>query len=98
MKKTFHQDQYHLLVKAGDVCISWLMRSVNSAYAKHFNKHCRRHGEVFPERYTSVIIDGQYGLEEATGSEDLCLEKKVQNTSGSRSPLFSSHPKNHKLF
>lgn len=70
LKKTFYEDRYHLVVKASDVCVSWLMRSINSVYAKILNKHYGRNGEVFPDRFTSIIVDEEYGLEEILNFSD----------------------------
>lgn len=61
---TLQQDHYHLVVKASDVSVSWFMRTLNSIFAKKVNSHYKRHGTVFPIRFSSAIMDENYGLEE----------------------------------
>lgn len=78
LKKTFYEDRYHLEVKASDVCVSWLMRSINSVYAKILNKYYGRSGEMFPDRFSSIIVDEEYGLDEVLKySDDISAEESV---------------------
>lgn len=61
---SLHQDHYHLVVKAGEVPVSWFMRTLNSIFAKYLNNYYKRHGTVFPRRFTSAVLDEKYGLKE----------------------------------
>ncbi|MFW6245051.1 MAG: transposase [Fibrobacterota bacterium] len=61
---TLQHDHYHLVVQASDVTVSWFMRTFNSIFAKQVNLYYKRRGTVFPRRFSSAIIDENYGLEE----------------------------------
>lgn len=61
---TLQHDHYHLVVNASDITVSWFMRTFNSILAKEVNRYYRRRGTVFPKRFSSAIIDENYGLEE----------------------------------
>ncbi len=45
----------HLLVRTGTVPLSTLMRRLLTGYAQHFNRRYRRHGQLFQNRYKSIL-------------------------------------------
>jgi len=45
----------HLLLRTGDVPLSTLMRRLLTGYAVSFNRRHRRHGQLFQNRYKSII-------------------------------------------
>lgn len=54
----------HLLLRTGHVPLSTLMRRLLSWYAQHFNRHHKRNGHLFQNRYKSFLCEeDQYLLE-----------------------------------
>ena len=53
----------HLLLRTGSISVSVLMSRLLTGYAVWFNKKYRRHGQIFQNRYKSilcqVVIRGQ---------------------------------------
>lgn len=50
---------YHLLVVVGPAAeprVSWGMQTLNSVYAREFNRRHRRRGHVFGERFTDTLV------------------------------------------
>jgi putative transposase len=45
----------HLLVRTGTVPLSTLMRRLLTGYAQFFNRRYRRHGQLFQNRYKSIL-------------------------------------------
>ncbi|MFP4163766.1 MAG: transposase [Chitinispirillaceae bacterium] len=66
VEKCLQQDHYHLVVKVSEVTVSWFMRTFNSIYAKYINSYYKRHGTVFPVRFSSAILDEEYGVKEVS--------------------------------
>ncbi|MFP4682006.1 MAG: transposase [Chitinispirillaceae bacterium] len=56
------QDHYHLIVKSSEETVSWFMRTFNSVVAKNLNRYYERHGNVFPERFSSAVLDRNQSL------------------------------------
>ncbi len=56
----------HLLVRSGIVSLATLMRRQLTGYAVYFNRRYRRHGQLFQNRYKSILCQ-----------EDLCLLELV---------------------
>jgi len=54
----------HFLFRTGDVSISTLMRRLLTGYAVGFNRRHRRHGQLFQNRYKSVICQEDAYLKE----------------------------------
>jgi len=50
-------NHYHLLLRAGTLPLSRLMRQVLSGYATAYNRRHQRVGYVFQNRYTSILCD-----------------------------------------
>jgi len=48
-------NQVHLLVRTGIVPLETLMRRLLSGYAIYFNRRYRRHGQLFQNRYKSIL-------------------------------------------
>ena len=46
-------NHFHLLLKTGVTPIANLMRRLLTGYARWFNKKCKRHGQLFQNRYKS---------------------------------------------
>lgn len=47
----------HLLVRSGGAGISALMRKLLTWYAQYYNRHHRRRGHLFENRYKSILCD-----------------------------------------
>jgi putative transposase len=45
----------HLLVRSGIVPLATLMRRLLTGYAIYFNRRYRRHGQLFQNRYKSIL-------------------------------------------
>ena len=48
-------NHYHLVVRTNDLHLCELMRTLNSCYARYYNKKYGRRGYLFRERYRSVV-------------------------------------------
>ena len=48
-------NHFHLLLRSGDVPISTVMRRLLTGYAVSFNHRHRRHGQLFQNRYKSIL-------------------------------------------
>ena len=54
----------HLLLRTGLVSLSTLMRRLLTGYAQQFNRRHRRHGQLFQNRYKSILCEEEaYFLE-----------------------------------
>jgi REP element-mobilizing transposase RayT len=49
------KNHVHLLLRSGETGISQLMRRLLTGYAVYFNRRYRRHGQLFQNRFKSVI-------------------------------------------
>ncbi len=61
---------YHLLVIVGPAAeprVSWGMQTLNSVYAREFNRRHRRRGHVFGERFTDTLVATDAHLDAAVG-------------------------------
>ena len=59
---------YHLLVVVGPAAeprVSWAMQTLNSVYAREFNRRHRRRGHLFGERFTDTLVATNWHLEAA---------------------------------
>ncbi|NLG19602.1 MAG: hypothetical protein GX556_19965, partial [Fibrobacter sp.] len=56
-------DHFHMMVKSSDVSISKFMQRLNSVYAKKFNRYNKRKGHLFEQRFSSVIVQEDNGLD-----------------------------------
>jgi putative transposase len=54
----------HFLFRSGPQGIAGLMRRLLTGYAVSYNKRYRRHGQLFQNRYKSVICQGDRYLQE----------------------------------
>ena len=63
----FMSNHAHFLFKMGDVGLSTLMRRLLTGYAMNFNRRHKRHGQLFQNRYKSIICQ-----------EDIYLKKLVR--------------------
>lgn len=54
----------HFLLRSGDAGISHLMRRLLTGYAVSFNRRHRRHGQLFQNRYKSIICQEDVYLKE----------------------------------
>jgi len=57
-------NHYHLVVRCNDNSLDELMRTMNSRYAKYFNRKYTRRGYLFQDRFKSIITQDQHYLEE----------------------------------
>ena len=58
-------DHFYMVVKSSDISVSKFMQRLNSVYAKHFNRYNKRKGHLFEQRFASVIIQEDKGLDSA---------------------------------
>ena len=57
-------NHFHLLLRSGNVPISTIMRRLLTGYAVSFNRRHRRHGQLFQNRYKSILCQQEpYFLE-----------------------------------
>ena len=61
---TLMPNHAHLLLRTGNVGISTLMRRLLTGYAVSFNRRHNRHGQVFQNRYKSIICQEDIYLKE----------------------------------
>jgi putative transposase len=54
----------HLLLRTGDVSLATLMRRLLTGYAGYFNRQYNRHGQLFQNRYKSIICQEDIYLKE----------------------------------
>lgn len=52
-------NHYHLLLRMSDLPMSKLMRSLNGAYGRYFNKKYGRTGYLYQDRFRSVVCQDQ---------------------------------------
>ena len=58
-------NHYHLIIKTGsDPALSLFMQSLNSVFAKHYNKTNKTFGSVFAKRFSSIIVQEGNNLKE----------------------------------
>ncbi|NVM21874.1 MAG: transposase, partial [Desulfobacterales bacterium] len=60
----FMSNHAHFLFRTGDVALSSLMRRVLTGYAVSFNRRHKRHGQLFQNRYKSIICQEDVYLKE----------------------------------
>jgi REP element-mobilizing transposase RayT len=51
------RNHVHLLLRTGQVPIATIMRRLLTSYAMYFNRQHRRHGQVFQNRYKSILCE-----------------------------------------
>jgi len=57
-------NHYHLVLRVGEQPLGFMMRQLNSTYARYFSKQHDRHGYLFQDRFKSVATQDQnYVLE-----------------------------------
>ena len=54
----------HFLFRTGDVGLSTVMRRLLTGYAVSFNRRHKRHGQLFQNRYKSIICQEDVYLKE----------------------------------
>lgn len=52
-------NHYHLFLGTPRGQLHRFMQELNSSYAQHYNKRCRRVGPVFQGRYAAVLVNGE---------------------------------------
>ncbi|MBN2107152.1 MAG: transposase [Deltaproteobacteria bacterium] len=58
------KNHVHLLVRTGDVSLATFMRRLLTGYAGYFNRRYNRHGQLFQNRYKSIICQEDVYLKE----------------------------------
>ncbi len=58
------KNHVHLLVRTGDMDLPTLMRRLLTGYAGYFNRRYNRHGQLFQNRYKSIICQEDVYLKE----------------------------------
>jgi putative transposase len=51
------RNHVHLLLKTGLTAVETVMRRLLTGYAQQFNRRYRRHGQLFQNRYKSVLCE-----------------------------------------
>ena len=54
----------HFLFRTGDVGLSTVMRRLLTGYAVNFNRRHKRHGQLFQNRYKSIVCQEDVYLKE----------------------------------
>ena len=60
----FLSNHAHFLFRSGDAGLSTLMRRLLTGYAVNFNRRYKRHGQLFQNRYKSIICQEDIYLRE----------------------------------
>ena len=60
----FLSNHAHFLLRSGDQGLSTLMRRVLTGYAIGFNRRHKRHGQLFQNRYKSIICQEEIYVKE----------------------------------
>jgi putative transposase len=47
---------FHILLRTGYVPISTVMRRLLTGYAQQFNRRHKRHGQLFQNRFKSILL------------------------------------------
>jgi REP element-mobilizing transposase RayT len=58
------KNHVHLLLRSGRVPIAMVMRRLLTSYAMYFNRRYRRHGQLFQNRYKSILCEEDPYLKE----------------------------------
>jgi putative transposase len=75
----FMSNHAHFLFKSGNAGISTLMRRLLTGYAIYFNRRYIRHGQLFQNRYKSIICQ-----------EDIYLKDEHDETRVAETQYFAS--------
>jgi REP element-mobilizing transposase RayT len=83
----------HLLLRTGDVSLSTIMRRLLTGYAGYFNRQYSRHGQLFQNRYKSIICQEDIYLKELVRYIHLnpLRAGMVKSLEGLRSYCYSGH-------
>ncbi|KPK17930.1 MAG: transposase [Nitrospira bacterium SG8_3] len=83
----------HFLFRTGDVALSTLMRRLLTGYVVRFNRRHRRHGQLFQNRYKSIICQEDAYLKEVVRYIHLnpLRAKIVSNLSALDAFKYSGH-------
>jgi len=63
----FLSNHAHFLLRSGDKGLSTLMRRLLTGYAVRFNRRRSRHGQLFQNRYKSIVCQEDMYLKEEKG-------------------------------
>jgi len=63
----FLSNHAHFLLRSGDKGLSTLMRRLLTGYAVRFNRRHSRHGQLFQNRYKSIVCQEDMYLKEEKG-------------------------------
>ncbi|ETR70102.1 MAG: hypothetical protein OMM_09067 [Candidatus Magnetoglobus multicellularis str. Araruama] len=74
---TLTPNHVHLLLKTGSVPISVLMNRLLTGYAGWFNKKHKRHGQLFQNRYKSILCQEDLYFKELVRLPPLNFLKKL---------------------
>ena len=58
------RNHVHLLLRSGSVPLATVMRRLLTGYAMYFNRRHRRHGQLFQNRYKSILCEEDPYLKE----------------------------------
>lgn len=50
-------NHFHLLVQVNEAALGLAMRSIETHYARHHNRHHCKEGHVFQARYRTILCD-----------------------------------------
>ena len=66
-------NHFHLLLKTGTTPMATVMRRLLTGYAVNFNRRHRRHGQLFQNRYKSILCQEDAYLRELVGRVALLM-------------------------
>jgi len=89
----FLSNHAHFLFRSGDAGLSTLMRRLLTGYAVNFNRRYKRHGQLFQNRYKSIICQEDIYLNELVRYIHLnpLRAKLVSNINGLNRYKYSGH-------
>jgi len=89
----FLSNHAHFLFRSGDTGLSTLMRRLLTGYVVNFNRRYRRHGQLFQNRYKSIICQEDIYLRELVRYIHLnpLRSKEVSNIIGLNRYKYSGH-------
>lgn len=84
---------FHLILRPLDASLSTVMRRINTAYARYYNRRYKREGYVFKDRYFSVISQEYWYLRSLIMYVNLnpLRANMVRNATELTDYLWSSH-------
>ena len=87
------RNHVHLLLRSGRVPLAMVMQRLLTSYAMYFNRRYRRHGQLFQNRYKSILCEEDLYLKELVRYIHLnpLRARAVEDLNGLRRYRFCGH-------